>query len=408
MYLCDLCRSSQAPVILSQYFKNGIDDALQNKILKIPLDQNGAVIGGPGSGKTLMASIRAKQASVKYDRVLLLVYNRPLRQLFNLDQGNFPFDAKTYHSWMGFFYKNFFHQKDIPHIGSDKFQLDWDKISKDFEHVDYCYDYVVVDEGQDFPHELLRILKKISKRIMILFDPGQDIWSNLEEDDDKKRDFDIVQRAKEKTADLLDLLGIAESDAVRLETNFRNPKSIYEIASKFSSDEEFDTRMNCQNTPGTSPIVYYKPGFDEYSWESIWDIVVKYVNDNPEKKVGVVLKKIIYGNRAFEALSKRLGQQNVFLYKWKPFCFEEIDLNRQVVLLSLNTVKGLGFDSVFLVYVNGREMDTAGEKALLMRKYYVASTRAKTFLGVFCSATQAQARKFFGDLQYSYRSISSQ
>lgn len=91
----------------------------------------------------------------------------------------------------------------------------------------------------------------------------------------------------------------------------------------------------------------------------------------------------------------------VSLYKRKTGWEQnDIDFDSNVVILSVNTAKGLGFDAVFFVYLKGKEMHDAGELDLLMRKYYVASTRTKLFLGVVCSCRKYQISKFFEGTEY--------
>lgn len=403
--LCNVCESSRPGLIISQYVNGGIDDPDQQMILEMSYECNALIVGGPGSGKTLLALIRAKQASMKFNRVLLLVYNRPLRQLFNLDRGEFSFEAKGYHAWLYHFYREVLGLNEPPKVA--EFKFDWDKVWKDIErkNINNYYDYVLVDEGQDFPLELISILKKISRNMMVFMDPGQTF--SPDSDEDSEDDLDINERCEKQVNAIKKELDVPEEGSKRLTKNFRNTKLIFEFARMFSSDETFDTSMDCTNTQGLRPVVYHVlGGLDEYRWDKVWDAVARHVIASPGKKFGVVLSNIKMGNRAIESLSNKLEGKKISLHKRRASWEQpDVDLDSDVLILSVNTVKGLGFDSVFLVYVKGRDMENAGVLATLMHKYYVSATRAKTFLGVVCSARDSQIQKFFSGTSFDIQDI---
>lgn len=399
---CNICSSRTSNFIISQFICNGVDDPEQQSILDLPFECNSLIVGGPGSGKTLLASIRAKQASIRFNKTLLLVYNRPLRQLFNFDNGDFPFQAKTYHSWLfNDLYRKILN-KDCPKEGKD---LDWTSIESDTKDIKQCYDYIIVDEGQDFPIELLRLLKRVSRYIIVFLDLDQRFQNQFDSEDEIEQEEISSERKDRILSRIKKELDVPPLGFKQITKNFRNSKTIFNFAKDFSYEEDAYDPMICQNNRGDIPIVYKFPFYDDYTFDKIWDKVAQYVKNNEGQKVGIILKKINSGKRAKESLKTRLLDKKIFLYKRTRFGAEDVEFENDIVILSINTDKGLGFDAVFLVYITGKELERAGELPTLMRKYYVAATRAKKFLGVFCSGSSVQIRRHFGKDGYIIEDI---
>ncbi len=363
--------------LISHFVKGAIDDPDQQKILNLPFEKSHLIFGVPGSGKTLLAMLRAKLAPFDKNKVLLLVYNRPLKQLFAMANGDSEesYKVETFHSWFYTYYKEI---AGTPPPCVMDFQYDWTKIYEVLSRkgVHQYYEYVVVDEAQDFPMELLNLLKYVSKRVTVFIDPNQNIVS---EDDEQ-----IVR--------LCEAMKLDFSEIYHLTKNYRSSPEIHRFSQNFffgkypKGSECFSTRR------GRKPVIYRK-----YSWDDTWDEVANYAEENPGHRIGVVLSSIRFGNQALKQLTERLPGKKVALYKWmRSHRGGAVDFFSDVVIMSMNTVKGMGFDAVFVVRVGYGQMQVDdGYDLMDMNKLYVACTRAKRFLGVFCEANTQEIRQFF-------------
>lgn len=148
----------------------------QLDIINLPTTKDWVIKGAPGTGKTVMAIYRAGQASQisKGKPVLMLVYNNPLmRFLSTAVQGNYYHNVKvqTYHQWMYDIYKEY-SLGNVPMDGDDH---NWSAIASALARIGKKYAHVIIDEAQDFPIELLKILKSLSDHMTCFIDPNQAI-----------------------------------------------------------------------------------------------------------------------------------------------------------------------------------------------------------------------------------------
>ena len=187
----------------------------QLDIINLPTTKDWVIKGAPGTGKTVMAIYRAGQAShsSKGKPVLMLVYNNPLmRFLSTAVQGNYyrNVQVQTYHQWVNDIYSEYSLGK-IPKDGNDH---DWTAIASDLSRIKKKYAHVIIDEAQDFPIELLKILKKLSDHMTCFIDPNQ-----------------AIEIGKTDTYGAIKALCV--ESPYKLTKNFRNTKGISAIQNLF-------------------------------------------------------------------------------------------------------------------------------------------------------------------------------
>lgn len=114
----------------------------QQRVLNYIVDQQSAVINGPaGSGKTIIAIERSRQAARDGGRVLFLCYNALLqRELKNRLSDRGDIDVYTI---AGFACREC-------GTGEADYELLGEKLLEYEEHGGFPYQHVVIDEGQDF------------------------------------------------------------------------------------------------------------------------------------------------------------------------------------------------------------------------------------------------------------------
>jgi hypothetical protein len=159
------------------------------------LDQNprANVIGGAGTGKTVIAKHMAERLANEGRRTLLLCYNRGLGDRLYCDTKNIDnLEAGSFHS---LFQKNlgtnFAKYLDLAHqdyIG--KGMDEWDVIrpyayALGIEDLGLSYDAIVIDEGQDFKSEFWLSITMLleegeDKRFYTFADTNQRLFTNTE------------------------------------------------------------------------------------------------------------------------------------------------------------------------------------------------------------------------------------
>lgn len=236
----------------------------QLDIINLPITKDWVIKGAPGTGKTVMAIYRAGQASQisRGKPVLMLVYNNPLmRFLTTAVKGKYYSNVQvlTYHQWINdFYYENGLGR--IPKIDNEH---DWPRITSDLAGFRSKYAHVIIDEAQDFPVELLRILKKMSDHMTCFIDPNQ-----------------AIEIGKTETYEAIKTLCVEAP--YKLTKNFRNIKPIRDLSALYCRDGEPAPSY----MPGKKPVIIKcrQGDFDDHN-----EKMAEIIRRNKEKSIGVVL-----------------------------------------------------------------------------------------------------------------------
>jgi DNA helicase IV len=205
----------------------------QLDIINLPTTKDWVIQGAPGTGKTVMAIYRAGQASQasKNKKVLMLVYNKPLMSFLSTAiQGNYykNVEIKTYHQWLSDMYsENWW--GSVPKDGDEH---DWSAIAHQMSECGKLYSHVIIDEAQDFPIELLQILKKISDHMTCFIDPNQ-----------------AIEVGKTSTFNAIKTLCL--ESPYKLTRNFRNTKPIRDLSALYCKDG----KPAPSDIPGKKPTI---------------------------------------------------------------------------------------------------------------------------------------------------------
>lgn len=327
----------------------------QLDIINLPTTKDWVIKGAPGTGKTVMAIYRAGQASqaAKGKPVLMLVYNNPLmRFLSTAVKGNYyrNVQVSTYHQWVNDIYSEY-RLGYVPKDGSDH---DWAAVAAGLSGIGKKYAHVIIDEAQDFPIELLKILKKISDHMTCFIDPNQ-----------------AIEVGKTDTYSAIKALCVEAP--YKLTKNFRNTKPIRDLSALYCKDGEPAPASN----PGKKPtIIKCKSGdFDDQDQKMI-DVIRK----NKEKNIGIIVNPKAL-NSTYNSMKKKLPS-DVIVQMHKPMTEHKIDFEKSgVKILSYGTMKGLEFDVVLLPMFDKIEMQDGG--VVDANRAYVAVSRPVNELYMF-------------------------
>lgn len=249
------------------------------------------------------------------------------------------------------------------------------------------YDYIFVDEVQDFDAMQLKLLANMYKRFFVLSgDPKQKIY--------KRCPHNYIN------------LGIdIRNSCKNLYENYRSTKEIMKLANSLEfTDIIKDSSKIKYNNSGEKPVIFYCN-----DWNIAMKRLVKKINSihsfNSSKSVCIVTReeeKIANGNesRIKQKLEESFSLIDINDYS-KKFSLKH---EKQIVYTDLYNVKGLEFDYVFILhfdnkhYPNMREvndlekhsinqLDEKDKKELInveKKRLYVAMSRAKEYLEMIC------------------------
>ena len=326
----------------------------QLDIINLPLTKDWVITGAPGTGKTVMAIYRAAQAGriSKRKPVLLLVYNNPLMRFLSTAVKGDNYKnvyVLTYHQWISDIYSSYY-GTGVPKIDGDH---NWDVIAYDIGRLGKLYSHVIVDEAQDFPVELLEILKNVSEHMSCFIDPNQ-----------------AVEPGKMDTIEAVKTLCVVAP--YNLTKNFRNTKPVRDLSALYCVDGE----PALTDIPGKKPVaVKCDPGnFDDMNRK-----MILIINRNKEKNIGVIVNfKAL--KSTYNVLNNSLYDVNVQMHK--SGTEYRIDFNEPgVKIVSYGTMKGLEFDIVLLPLFDKVPMVDGGR--VDMNRAYVAVTRPLEELYIF-------------------------
>ena len=329
----------------------------QVDIINLPYTKDWVISGAPGTGKTVMAIYRAGQLA-RAKKVLILVYNRPLMLYLKAGvKGNAyrNCEINTYYSWVN----EHFGIKCPAYDDEDG----WNRLEAKARRMGKAYDHVIIDEAQDFPIQLIRTAKAISKNITCFVDPNQ-----------------AIEAGKTNTIHMLNQLCI--ESPYELTRNFRCTKPINDLAKLFWGGEgEYADSFE----PGIKPTMIKCDDYDDQT-----DEVCRFIEQNPEKDIGIIVNnknlKVTY-----ETIEDRVGHiVPVQMFKTMTSDHTTIDFDLDgVKIVSYGAMKGLEFNVVILPRFE--KVRSTGDAATDRNRTYVAITRAVKQLRMLYFGTRISA-----------------
>ncbi|MDP2858155.1 MAG: AAA family ATPase, partial [Bacillota bacterium] len=208
----------------------------QLRAVELAPSEHRVVSGGPGSGKTQILLHRARYLVDTYqvpaDRYRVFVYTRLLKdyirsasQMLQLPENTIT----TLDSWCITAFKQFIGGTPPVIPGGIDFGRVREAVREYFGGKTPCFDFVLVDEGQDMPMGVYHLLRAVSRHITVCMDLKQQIY-----------DFETTY------VDVLRALGVRQQNAILL-GHYRNCPYVVELAASFLDDAE-ERRMHLAQT----------------------------------------------------------------------------------------------------------------------------------------------------------------
>ncbi len=339
----------------------------------LPKEGQHLIVGGPGTGKSVLALLRARRHQQEGGNYRFLVFNHLLRrasdQLFGPGLA-----GKT---WNGWFLDTFerITRRSVPQLepNDDGWrEIDWagvDEIVQALPHGDGRQQpFLVIDEGQDMPREFYRALVNLGfDRLFVVADQNQQITD-----------------ANSSRQDIADCLGVDTKDVIELRHNYRNHYPVARLARAFHTGDPASPPPELPAaSPGTVPILY---SYEQDRLNEVARGLLRLADRDPRQLIGVIAPN----NQVRKRYVKALRSAEVRLDNPRPpvetyhrehraeVAFDEGGL----LVINAQACKGLEFDTVVLADVDEHYF-RRGDPDVARRLFYVMAARARERVFMF-------------------------
>ncbi|MBN2908200.1 NERD domain-containing protein [Polycladomyces sp. WAk] len=377
-------------------------DLQQENLAKQIGDKHRLIRGVAGSGKTLILASRAKILAESHPdwHILVLCYNIALARF--IDQmiqhklreniGELSADSMvTPPPNRGRITVRHFHQWLMEVFGISKDEQIPDvlkRLEKGVEHFPQ-YDAVLIDEGQDFSSEWLKLVVKLlnpeTMSLLIVEDRAQTVYSRRR---NFAQDIGLSFRGRSRV----------------LKKNYRNTAPIIQMAWDFyqthglaDHDQGDDMEVippESSQRPGDTPVIHKAASLsEELAWVAQQIERLHYEKRVPYEEIAVVYR---YNNQSYpivRLLQQHLKQRDIPYYWISESRDTKMNFNKDeaaVKICTIHSSKGLDFKAAFVAGVDSmpfhhQEVNPAQEASLL----YIGMTRARDYLFVSYSGDSA-------------------
>lgn len=346
----------------------------QDEALALPMEGQHLIVGGPGTGKSVVALLRARRLNQANRTYGTLVYNHLLqhsnRHLFGNDQ---PFAAMTWDSWFRRHFKRRL-STDVPTLEPDYpggyRPIDWNAVEQQVQSLDNIEDqsdkFLVVDEGQDMPPAFYRTLTNLGFENFYVAADGNQVMHI-----DKCSPPDAIR----------DSLAIDRNDTLELKTNYRNTLPIFLLAQHFNpKDPSSSSSDPPPDTPGAlTPELWCYGKESTPTFAEIIDRILKLSDRNPRKLIGIITpdnKVRMKFNDALRRANQKLDNGKPPIQTFVSGLRELPDFGQGgIMIINAQSCKGLEFDTVILADIDQHQPKR--DPYALKARFYVMVARAR-------------------------------
>ncbi len=360
----------------------------QDEALSLPIEGQHLIVGGPGTGKSVVALLRARRLA-KDDRTYrTLVYNHLLnhsnRHLFGNEQA---LSAKTWDSWFRDIFKYFF-KNGIPKLKPDYSggyrPIDWESVEQQIQSMDddaiedHSHRFLIIDEGQDMPPAFYRTLIHLGfENFYVAADQNQQIHPDK----------------CSSRQDIENCLGIDSDDVLELRINYRNTRPIAQLARHFYPDDPASPKPDLPDAKPTAmtPELWTYDSGNTLSLKDITEQILRLSDRDPRKLIGIITpdnktrEKFI---RALNGATPRLDNGKPPIQTYDSQNKQQLDFSHGgIMVINSQSCKGLEFDIAILADIDRHKPK---DEYALKARFYVMVSRAREQVvmlrtGIVCS-----------------------
>lgn len=346
-------------------------DEKQREVIYSSLNKGHHLLYGPaGCGKTSITLYCAKTLQDTQKSYLIITFTHVLKHFIRVaaDDLGIPLSLVwTFYSWVRW---QHYHLIGMPPSGEIDPYSQWvDNLIRYFtENPDDIprYDYVLVDEAQDFKPNVARLLHMLTDNVFVAGDTSQSLYG----------DFHNIQELVDRWRPL--------HKEFELVNNYRNTKTVARVASLFLDGSSLTAEEFLQRVKGRDyemkPVWYQVSSYEEQTQK-----VIELIQQaRGSERIGILYRK----RELLYAEASRMQKQKV---SFQIAISNQGFYNLHSPLPTLTTVhsaKGLEFDWVILPYLNQEIWDGHVQESQERRLFFVALTRTKSNLYLISLAGQ--------------------
>ena len=327
----------------------------QDKVLALPEDGQYLIVGGPGTGKSVVALQRVLKFKHN-SNYIFLVYNRVLESVtLQLIDTNLVGTTLV-----SYFYKLYWHlfKENVPTL--EPYKPDYDLVIQKIKELD-CEPrpiHLIIDEGQDMPPAFYEALQYAGyEHFFVVADQNQQIT----EDNSSRQD-------------LTDLLNLEVKDVIELKTNYRNTRPIAIFANYFFTDPASPPPDLPEQDSLETPSLY-----ENMNNSDCFEMILREADKDDRNLIGVVVAT----NKQRTLHIENLREIEIDLDNPKPIISSYTSNDKKsnldfsqggIIVLNDKSIKGLEFDIVFIILDGFRIFNNDIDS--MKKRFYVMSSRA--------------------------------
>lgn len=338
----------------------------------LPKEGRHLIVGGPGTGKSVLALIRARRHARDDDDYLFLVFNH----LLDRASGQLFGDGLDSRTWDGWFRERFSEtaKQPVPCQLPDRNgyrAIDWHEVGEIVRELPSGVadpPYLVIDEGQDMPREFYSSLVDLGfERYFVVADQNQQI-----------------KEANSSRRDIQDSLVIDTGDVIELRANYRNHYPVARLAREFHTGDPASPPPNLpRESRGAVPRLF------SYRSEDIAKVasrILRFADRDPRQLIGVIAPNNPVRERYLDALrssDEKLdnGMPSVNTYYMGERASVAFD-EGGILVINAQACKGLEFDTVILADID-EHYHRRDDPDVAKRLFYVMVARARERVFMF-------------------------
>ena len=353
----------------------------QDRALSLPAGGRHLVVGGPGTGKSVLALLRARRHKRAGDQYLFLVYNHLLNRA-SVEMFGGELESKTWEGWFRGLYSDICGEP-IPVLdasGESGFRaIDWRGVEDGIFALERIPEFerpcLVIDEGQDMPREFYASLVSLGfEDFYVVLDQNQQITEQ------NSSRLDIVQ-----------LLDIDADAVIELQKNYRNAWPVARLARAFYTGDPATPPPELPTRVTASPPILYV--YEEDCLERIAKGILRLADRDTRQLIGVLAPSNAVRERYYTALRSadvRLDNTRPPVETFHSSHRPNIVFSKGgIVVINAQACKGLEFDTAVLADIDGhyfRHSDPHQAKRL----FYVMVARARERVVLLMNGKSAQ------------------
>ena len=339
----------------------------------LPKEGQHLIVGGPGTGKSVLALIRARRHQRDRDNHLFLVFNH----LLNRASGQLFGSGLIARTWFGWFLETFpsIAGRPVPRKEPDRSgfrKIDWEAVRE----LVYALPgrenrqapFLVIDEGQDMPPDFYTALVCLGfENFFVVADQNQQIT-----DENSSRQ------------DLQNCLVIETRQVIELHDNYRNGYRIAKLANAFHTGDPASPPPRLPApTSGSEPVLYV---YDQDRLDAVARGILKLADRDPRQLIGVIAPNNQVRERYLEALQSvkvQLDNPRPAIETYHGLNQTEVAFDEGgVLVINAQACKGLEFDAVMLADIDEHFIPRT-DPDVARRLFYVMVARARERVFMF-------------------------